>query len=155
MKPWDLDYDERLKSWLSRSDPGQFCTIWTMPSFEKGTELDVGSRVCPMQIRSVSVLHNMNHVFFGKKELNWVWEVRSSPSRSDPGQFCTIWTMCSLEKQNWIGCRKSDPAHPDQIRVSFAQYELCVLWKNTAELAVGSQIPPIQIRSGSDLHNML
>ena len=32
-------------------------------------------------------------------------------SRSDAGQFCTIWTMPSLEKRNWIGCRKSDQAH--------------------------------------------
>ena len=53
----------------------------------------------------------MNHVFFGKTELNWVWEVRS--------------------------------AHPDQIRVSFAQYEPCILWKNRTELDVGSWIWPI------------
>jgi len=33
------------------------------------------------------------------------------PSRSDPGWFCTIWSMPSLEKQNWNGCRKSDLAH--------------------------------------------
>ena len=26
------------------------------------------------------------------------------PSRSDLGQFCTIWPMPSLEKQNWNGC---------------------------------------------------
>ena len=33
------------------------------------------------------------------------------PSRSDPGQFCTIWSILSLEKQDWIRCGKSDQAH--------------------------------------------
>ena len=73
----------------------------------------------------------MNHVFFGKTEPNWVWEVRS--------------------------------AHPDQIRVSFAQYEPCILWKNRTELDVGSWIWPIssgtlavtKMLSGSDLACLL
>ena len=29
-------------------------------------------------------------------------------SRSDPGQFCTVWSILSLEKQDWIRCGKSD-----------------------------------------------
>ena len=33
------------------------------------------------------------------------------PSRFDSGQFCTIWPRPSLEKQNQIGCGKSDPAY--------------------------------------------
>ena len=33
------------------------------------------------------------------------------PSRLDPGRFCTIWSMPSLEKQSWNGCGKSDPAY--------------------------------------------
>ena len=33
------------------------------------------------------------------------------PSRSDPGQFCTIWSILSLEKQDWIRCGKSDQAY--------------------------------------------
>ena len=33
------------------------------------------------------------------------------PSRSDPGRFCAIWSMLSLEKQNWIRCGKWDLAY--------------------------------------------
>ena len=38
----------------SRSDPGRFCTVWSMPSLEKRTENDAGSRI--RHVRSGPIL---------------------------------------------------------------------------------------------------
>ena len=41
-------------------------------------------------------------------------QILTKPSRSGPGRFCTIWSVPSLEKQNWNRCGKSDPAYTIQ-----------------------------------------
>ena len=41
-------------------------------------------------------------------------QILTRPSRSDLGQFCTIWSMSSLKKQNWIGCGELDQAYTTQ-----------------------------------------
>ena len=72
-----LDVGSQIQPIQIRS--GQFCTIWTMCSLEKQNWIGCGKSDLPIQIRSGSVLHNMNRAFSGKTELNWMWEVGSGP----------------------------------------------------------------------------
>ena len=41
-------------------------------------------------------------------------ETLTRPSRSDPGRFCTMWSMPSLEKWSWNECGKLDPTYTIQ-----------------------------------------
>ena len=93
---------------------------------------------------------------------------QSARIKSDPGRFCTILSGTSVVERNWVwkwetgkraGCvlpetgpdvipdqmclAKPWPGHPDRIRVGFAQYDPCLLWKNGTESDAGSQIRPI------------
>ena len=99
---------------------------------------------------------------------------QSARTKLDPGWFCIILSRTSLEEWNqvWKSETRSGlaafchnraqwflhnglfpdktclakpwPGHPDQIWVSFAQYDPCLLWKNRTELDVGSWIRHIQ-----------
>ena len=118
---------------LARSEPDNSCTLacfWTGSIWPKPDTISqnyTGSKL---------VLHNIIWNVCGRMEPslkvgNWqqagciLPETRPDdsctpacfqtrciwPSRSDPSQFCTIWSMPSLEKQSWNGCRKTDPAY--------------------------------------------
>ena len=103
---------------------------------------------------------------------------QSARTKLDPGWFCIILSRTSLEEWNQVWksetgsglaafCHnraqwflhnglfpdktclaKPWPGHPDQIWVSFAQYDPCLLWKNGAEnseMDAGSRILHIYI----------
>ena len=103
---------------------------------------------------------------------------QSARTKLDPGWFCIILSRTSLEEWNQVWksetgsglaafCHnraqwflhnglfpdktclaKPWPGHPDQIWVSFAQYDPCLLWKNGAEnseMDAGSRIWHIYI----------
>ena len=94
---------------------------------------------------------------------------QSARTKLDPGWFSTVWSRLSVdetksERGKLVACHlrharnqaqwvlhtsllpdqmhlvKPWPGHPDQIQVSFGQYDPCPLWKNRTEVDVGSQV---------------
>ena len=66
----------------------------------------VAGRLHPARIWAWRILHTGLH----QDQMHLVrhWPGHPDP---DPGRFCTVWSMPSLEKWNQIRCRKSDQAY--------------------------------------------
>ena len=94
----------------TKSDPGWFGTVLSRTSVEERNRVwkwetgsgPVASCQKPGQMIPAHRLAARPDAF---------GQILTRPSRSDPCLFCTIWSMPSLEKRNWNGCRKSDPAY--------------------------------------------
>ena len=96
-----------------KPDLGWFCTIWSRMSVDDCNQVwkwKGGGRL----VASCQKLGLMNPANEPASRPDAFRQTLTRPSRSDAGQFCTVWSMISLEKWNWIRCGKSDQA--DMIR---------------------------------------
>ena len=94
----------------TKLDPSWFCTILSGMSVEEWNRVwkwETGSRL----VASCQKPGPMIPAHQLASRPDEFGQTLTRPSRSDPSQFCTIWSMPSLEKQSWNGCRKSDPAY--------------------------------------------
>ena len=94
----------------TKPDPGWFCIILSGSSVEERNRVwkretgsgPVASCQKPGQMIPAHQLASRSDAF---------GQTITRPSRSDPGRYCTIWSMLSLEKRSWNGCGKLDPAY--------------------------------------------
>ena len=94
----------------TKSDLGWFCTVLSWLSAEEQNrdwkwETGSGLVASCQKLGQVILAHQLasRPDVFG--------QTLTRPSRSGSGRFCAIRSMPSLEKRNWIGCGKSDPAY--------------------------------------------
>ena len=94
----------------TKPDPGWFCTVLS------GTSVEVWNWVWKWETGSGPVVSCRKpgqmipaHRLASRPDV--FGQTLTRPSRSDPGWFCTVWSMPSLKKQSWNGCVRSDPAY--------------------------------------------
>ena len=86
-----------------KSDPGRFCTVLSGTSVEEWNwvwKWETGSR--PVASCQKLGLMIPAHQLASRPDV--FGQTPITPSRSDPGQFCTVWSMPALEKQSWNRC---------------------------------------------------
>ena len=94
----------------TKLDPSWFCTILSWMCVEEWNQVwkwETGSGL----IASCQKPGPMIPAHQLASRLNMFGQTLTRPSRSEPGLFCTIWPLPSLEKWNWNGCGKLDLAY--------------------------------------------
>ena len=106
----DLFGQNQTQSAKTKSDPGWFCTILSgMPVEERNRVWKWETGSGPVASCRKPGLMIPSHQLASRPDV--FGQTLTRPSRSDPGQFCTVWYIPSLEKQNWNRCRKSNQAY--------------------------------------------
>ena len=98
------------QSTRTKSAPGWFCIILSRTSVEECIwvwKWETGSGPVDSCQKPGPVMP-AHQLAFRPDECS---QTLARPSRSDPGRFCIVWPMPSLEKQIWKGYGKSDLAY--------------------------------------------